>query len=70
MIFDSICLTNDKLTKHHKKLKGDEDKAESEKFLTVNFQRNIKEGCQKWLRPYENNADTGKKTFLSGFAVC
>ena len=23
----------------------------------------------KWFRPYENNADTGKRSFLSGFAV-
>jgi len=23
----------------------------------------------KWLRPYENNADTGNRIFLSGFAV-
>jgi hypothetical protein len=55
--------------KQHKKLKGEEDKAESEKFLTVNFQRNITEGRDKWLIPYENNADIGKRIFLSGFAI-
>ena len=55
--------------KHHEKLKGEEDKAESEKFLTVNFQRKFTERCVKWLTPYENNADKGKRIFLSGFAV-
>lgn len=52
--------------KLHEKLKDEEDKAVSETFLIVNFQRNITVRCV-WLRPYENNADKEKRDLPARF---